>query len=333
MNVVFVCKAPRGSRLGNRITALRWKKLVEELGHRVVITSSLPRGPYDVLVALHARLAAGAVAWSRATHASRPIVVALTGTDLYRDIHHDVAAKESLALADRLIVLHERAPLDVPRPFRNKTRVIRQSAPSPPRQTRGDAKERDAFEVAFVAHLRAEKDPMRVAAAVRLLPASSRVRVRHVGRALSEELDAQATEETKTNPRYAWLGEVSPARARRLIARSHVLVLTSIMEGGANVLGEAIVAGTPPITSRIPAAVAALGETYPGFFPAGDTRALARILSRAEREPAFLAELRRQTRARRHLFTAKAERSAWRSLLAELTPSAGARRGGPHPIR
>ena len=317
MKVVFVCKAPRGSRLGNRITVLRWKKLVHELGHSVVITSSLPRGSYDVLVALHARLAADAVAWSRTTHPSRPIVVALTGTDLYRDIHYDAQAKESLLLADRLIVLHERAPLDVPKAFRAKTRVIRQSAP-PVRQVPAGTKGRDAFEVAFVAHLRAEKDPLRVAAAVRLLPKESRLRVRHVGRALSEELAAAATKETETNPRYAWLGEVSPARARSLIARSHILVLTSIMEGGANALGEAIVSGTPPITSRIPAAVAALGETYSGFFPVGDTRALAQMLSRAEDEPEFYARLRRQTRARRHLFTAKAEKSAWHALLAEL---------------
>jgi putative glycosyltransferase (TIGR04348 family) len=322
MDVVLVCKAPRGSRLGNRITALRWTNLLRELGHHVVITSALPRGAHDVVVALHARLAAEAVRWSRQTHPSRPIVLALTGTDLYRDIHHDADAKRSLALADRLVVLHERAPLDVPEAFRAKVRVIRQSAPSTPNQPRARRQASGGFNVAFVAHLRAEKDPLRAAAAVRLLPATSSVRIVHVGRALSENLGAQAIEESRMNPRYEWLGEVTPARALRLIAGSKALLLTSLMEGGANVLGEAIMAGVPPITSRIPAAVAALGEKYPGFFPVGDTRGLARLLTRAEREPSFLAELVRQTRARRPLFTARAEKSAWRALLAELRPKA-----------
>lgn len=206
MRVVFVCKAPRGSRLGNRITAERWRTLVEQLGHRAQITSTMPRGPYDVLVALHARHAADAVKWSRERHPEAPIVLALTGTDLYRDIHEDEDAKRSMLLADRLVVLHERAPRDVPRRFREKVRVVRQSAPA----TVSRAKKRETFDVAFVAHLRAEKDPFRVAEAVRLLPASSRVRVAHVGRALNDEHRVRARRETAENPRYEWLGEVSP---------------------------------------------------------------------------------------------------------------------------
>ena len=315
MRVLIVCPVPAGSRLGNRVTALRWRALIAELGHRVSITTGLPATPCDVLVALHARKSAAAVTASREAHPQRPIVVALTGTDLYRDIHDDASAQRSLALADRLVVLHEGAPREVPRPLRHKICLIRQSADPPPRPLRGSAR---SFDVAFVAHLRPEKDPLRVARAVRLLPADSRLRVLHAGRALTPQDRRAAEREQGTNTRYRWLGELSHARVRAIIARARVLVLTSVLEGGANVLAEAIMAGTPPIASRIPASVAALGADYPGLFPVGNTRALARLLRRAETEPAFLAELARCARARRHLFARAAERAAWRALLGDL---------------
>ncbi len=321
MRVAMVCPAPAGSRLGNRVTALRWKEILRELGHDVVITTASPRGPYDVLLALHARHSAEAVRWSRETHPARPIVVALTGTDLYRDILHDAAAQRSLDLADLLIVLHDRGSLALPRSYRAKVRVIRQSADVPrvPKPTKRVARAaRVSFDVAFVAHLRAEKDPLRAALAARALPAESRLRIIHVGRALSHEFGAAADAEQARNPRYRWLGEVSPTASRALIARSQLLVLTSVMEGGANVLVEAIVAGTPILASRIPACVAALGARYPGLFKVGDTAALSRLFCRAERDPKFLAALAREVRTRRPLCSRTVETSAWRALLREL---------------
>ena len=320
MRVAMVCPAPAGSRLGNRVTALRWKKLIEELGHQVVITTGAPCRRYDVLLALHARHSAEAVRESRSTHPSLPIVVALTGTDLYRDILHDAAAQRSIDLADTLVVLHDRGALALPRRYRAKVRVIRQSA-DPPRLVKksSEPSRRVAtFDVAFVAHLRAEKDPLRAALAARALPAGSRLRVLHAGRALSERARADADGEQASNPRYHWLGELSPAASRALIARSQLLVLTSVMEGGANVLGEAIVSGTPIIASRIPATVAALGARYPGLYAPGDTDALSRLFDRAERDTAFFATLRRQTRARRSLFSRAVEKAAWRALLREV---------------
>lgn len=315
MHVVIVCPYPAGSRLGNRITAVRWRELLVALGHRVSVTTGLPRGRYDVLVALHAYKTAESVRWSRAQHPERPIVVALTGTDLSRDIHLHPEARRSLELADRLVVLHDLALDEVPARMRKKVRVIRQSA-EPPRVR--PPRSREAFDVALVAHLRPEKDPLRAALAARLLPGSSRVRIVHAGRALSGEWKRRAQAEQAANPRYAWLGEVSPERAKRTIAAARLMVLTSTSEGGANVLGEAIVAATPVLASRIPAAVSALGSGYRGFFTTGDTAALARLLGRAERDASFLALLTRQTRARRHLFVRSGERNAWRSLLGEL---------------
>ncbi len=319
MRVAMVCPAPAGSRLGNRVTAVRWKKLLGELGHQVVITSGRPRGQSDVLLALHARHSAEAVRWSRAAHPARPIVLALTGTDLYRDILDDASAQRSLDLADLLVVLHDRGALALPTRYRAKVRIIRQSADPAPARARKPATSSGTFDVAFVAHLRAEKDPLRAALAARALPEESKVRIAHAGRALGDAFRAAAETEQTSNPRYLWLGELAPAASRSLIARSRLLVLTSVMEGGANVLGEAIVSGTPIVAARIPATVSALGARYPGLFSCGDTAALTRLLLRAEREPRFLARLAYQTRARRPLFSRSVEKAAWRALLRELS--------------
>ncbi len=316
MRVALICPVPPGSRLGNRITALRWQRILRELGHRPFIATAHPSRDFDAMIALHARKSAEAVRVSRQTHPTRPIALALTGTDLYHDIHHDLAAQRSLQLADRLIVLHSGARRELPLRLRHKVLLVPQSAPKVRGKPRPPAS--DTFDVAVVAHMRKVKDPLRTARAARLLPADSRIRVLHAGRPLSDEMKRAALLEQQANPRYRWLGELPRWKARALIARSRLLAVTSEMEGGANVVSEALAADTPVIASRIPAMEAILGRSYPGLFPVGSTEALARLLSRAERDPAFLAELRRRCRARRGVVSPARERAALRRLLAEL---------------
>src|SRR6266404_3120816 len=311
VRVALICPVPPGSRLGNRITALRWQRMLRALGHRPFISTANPARDFDAMIALHARKSAEAVRVSRQTHPTRPIALALTGTDLYHDIHHDLAAQRSLQLADRLIVLHSGARRELPLRLRHKVLLVPQSAPKVRGKPRPPAT--DTFDVAVVAHMRKVKDPLRTARAARLLPADSRIRVLHAGRPLSDEMKRDALLEQHENPRYRWLGELPGWKAR-----SRLLAITSEMEGGANVVSEALAAGTPVIASRIPAMEAILGRSYPGLFPLGSTEALARLLSRAERDPAFLAELRRRCRARRGVVSPARERAALRRLLAEL---------------
>ena len=135
---------------------------------------------------------------------------------------------------------------------------------------------------------------------------------------MSPEAAAQAREEAARNPRYKWLGELSPGRARALIGRSHLLCLTSEMEGGANVLSEAAAAGTPILASRIACTEGLLGSDYPGLFPVGDERALSAALLRAERDPAFLADLERRALALGETLSPAAEKAAWAALLAAI---------------
>ena len=317
MRVALVCPAPKGSRLGNRITALRWAAMLRALGHRAVLVAPGEAPRCDLLIALHARRSVPSVERSLREAPERPIVVALTGTDLYRDIQVDAQAQRALEVAALLIVLHSGAAAELPARLRGKARLVPQSAPRPARKRSPAAR---AFAVAVVAHLRSEKDPLRTALAARLLPSDSRLRVVHAGRALTKAMGAAARKEQRHNPRYRWLGEVPRWKARALIAASRLLVVTSEMEGGANVVSEAVAAGTPVIASRIPSMEAILGRDYPGLFPLGDERALAALLLRAERDQDFLADLRGRCLLLRPLLSPAREKAALRSLLAELLP-------------
>jgi putative glycosyltransferase (TIGR04348 family) len=302
---------------GNVQTATRYVRILRRLGHRVTVTTAYEREAPDLLIALHARRSYPSIRRFAARHPGRPLVVVLTGTDLYRDIHTRAHAQQSLTLATRLVVLQQAGLVELPAPLRPKTRVIYQSAAT----VRAQPRPTTYFRVVVVGHLRPEKDPLRTARAARLLPAASRIRVVQVGAALSPAMEARVRGETARNPRLRWLGALPRARTRRLIAGSHLLALTSHMEGSANVLGEALAQSTPTpvVASRISGLVGTLGEDYPGYFAVGDTRALADLLWRAESDATFYAALTAHCAAVAPLVAPAHEHAAWQALLAELS--------------
>jgi putative glycosyltransferase (TIGR04348 family) len=269
--------------------------------------------PADVLIALHARRSHAAIARFAAEFPRRPLVVMLTGTDVYRDIQFDADARHSLGLATRLVVLQDMGVAELPPEHRVKTRVIYQSAPTlkpAPHPVR-------TFDVCVVSHLRDEKDPFLAAHAARLLPASSRVRVLHVGGPLQEGMAEKALE--LNSPRWRWLGALPHGHARRRIARAHALVISSRMEGGANVICEAVAAGTPVLASHISGNVGMLGADYAGYFPVGDAAALAELMSRCETDTTFFVNLKNQCAVRAPLFTPEREAAAVRALIEEFS--------------
>lgn len=314
MKLVLVTPAPPGSLRGNRVTAERWARLLGELGHEVSVVERWQGEPCDLLVALHARRSADSVERFRTEHPAVPVVVTLTGTDLYDDLPKDPRVLATLEQADLLIGLHDEVAADLPPELRSRVRVIRQSAepvtPAPPAG--------EGFPVCVLAHLRPVKDPLLAARAARLLPPRSRVSVVHAGAALTAEEEQQARREMAENPRYRWLGELPQAQALALLAGSRLLVLTSRLEGGANVVSEAIAQGVPVLSTRISGSVGILGEGYPGLFPVGDAAALAELLSRAETDERFYDGLARRCRALQGELSPAREREAWRDLLAEV---------------
>ncbi len=316
MNVRLVTPAPPGSRKGNRVTAQRWAHVLRSLGHRVAVAQEYRGGRCDVLIALHAAKSHASVVHFREKYTDAPLVLALTGTDLYDAIHTDPRARQSLELATRLVVLQPLAADELPEHLRGKVRVIYQSV-EPPRSK--PPMRPGVLEVCVMGHLRPVKDPMRTALAARLLPPESRVRVLHLGAALSPEMAGLARAEEAVNPRYRWLGERPRGLALRLLSRCRLLVLTSRLEGGANVISEAVVVSVPVLSSHIAGSVGLLGPDYPGYFPCGDTEALAALLGRAETDSDFYDRLKSWCEGLRPMFDPARERQSWRDLLAELS--------------
>jgi len=315
MKIQIVTPAPVKSTYGNRITAERWARILRQLGHRVLISQRYEQQPLDLLVALHARRSHSSIARFHRLHPDSPIVLALTGTDVYRDIHKSAGARDSLALADRIVVLQPRALRELTPAQRKKAVVIYQSIDALKKPRVKPAS--DHFDVCVVGHLRSVKDPFRAALAARMLPESSQIRVVQIGGAMSKEMEKRARAEMRKNHRYLWHGALSRKRTLSLLARSNVCVISSLMEGGANILSEAIVADVPVLASRIAGNIGILGEDYPGLFRAGDTHKLMRLMLRAEADREFIDSLQNHVRELAPLFDPERERSAWSSLLEQ----------------
>jgi putative glycosyltransferase (TIGR04348 family) len=313
MKIALVTPAAANSRYGNRNTAVRWAELLRELGHQVIIQECWNGRSADLLLALHARRSHDSVLRFAERYPERPLILALTGTDLYRDIREDANAQESMELATRMIVLQDMGLRELTPPLRRKTRVIYQSCEAVPRQP----VIRSCFEIVVSGHLRAEKDPFCGATALSHLPARSRIRITQIGGARDKALAGEARSWIKQEPRYVWLGELQRPHALATLARARAMLISSRMEGGANVVSEALMARVPVIASRIPGNVGMLGPDYGGYYPVGNARELARLLRRIETDSDFLKTLRQQCAERRKLLSRSQERKKLRSLITE----------------
>ncbi|KAE8546566.1 MULTISPECIES: selenoneine biosynthesis selenosugar synthase SenB [Marinobacter] len=316
MRLTIVTPAGPDSKAGNRATALRWQNLLESAGHQVEVVTQYEGQEPDCLIALHAWRSAEAVKQYRQAWPEKPLIVVLTGTDIYRFQHEfpDIT-RASMDAADLLIGLHDLVAEDIPERYHDKLLCLRQSAPKP--SVAGSARaERDQFHVCVIGHLRDEKDSLRAAWACYHLPEDSRVVVSCAGKAHNEAWREKALEESRSNPRFHYLGELDKPKLEHLMAVSNLMVISSVMEGGANVVSEACRAGLPILASDIPGNRGLLGDDYPGYFPVKDDEALARLMLRAETDVEFLAELRAKVTALASTFTPERELESLEQALA-----------------
>jgi len=335
MNILIATPDPPTDQAGNETTSTRWARLLRDLGQTTEIVYDYEDASFepDLLVALHAYKSHAAIEAYLAAHPDRPLVVALTGTDLYKYRSDHPEVDTNIERADALVDLHERATDELAPEARPKTHVIFQSVgrltvvdalrqkwsagPDASRSLPDELKD-GAFNVIVAAHLRDVKDPLLTARAARLLENDSEIHVHHIGRALDASWEEKANNEERTNARYTWHGEVSRSEALRLVAASALLCSTSTLEGGPNVVGEAIAVGTPVLATEIPGHVGLLGDDYRGYVPVGDEEALAETLERAEHEGRVYRTLREQCHRRLDRFDPARERRAWRELIDSL---------------
>lgn len=322
-SVVLVGPLVSAGTNGNLQTAYRWLKFISTTmsGHLASPDEFSVNGHLfrhtDLMIALHAKKSAAAIdQWPK----NKPLIVVLTGTDLYRDIHDSSQAQHSIEKADRLIVLQGLGDRQLPTHLREKSRVVYQSCSA--RQTL--SKTARHLRAVMVGHLRDEKDPLTYMAAAGQLK-SDAVYLDHIGEALDPALGQQAQLTAQKHKAYRWLGGLDHEKTRRRIQQAHVLVHASKMEGGAHVIMEAARCGTPVLASQIDGNVGMLGEHYPGYFPLGDSKRLAEMLDQLRHEQqtgqkGLYTELCTHIAQRATLFTPENERQSLLAVIQEVLP-------------
>jgi len=313
LRISIVTPAMRGSRAGNRVTALRWAGLLRQLGHRPALTDRWRDQECDVLVTVHAQKSAPAVLAARAARPTLPIATLLSGTDIYPSFAPDAETLAALDAADALLALQPRAVDVLPEQLRGRARTIVQSA------TAVTAARAPGFQVCVLAHLRPVKAPLLAVQAVTALPRDIPVTLVLAGDRLDEAYSAEVLAAVEQEPRVAWRGALDRRSSKALLAESAACLVPSRAEGGANVVSEAIATDTPVLCSAIPGNLGLLGDDWPGAFADGDVTACAALLQRAATDAAFLDDLCARTQRLQENVRPARERAAWAALLAEIS--------------
>jgi putative glycosyltransferase (TIGR04348 family) len=315
-SICIISPALAAANNGNWQTAKRWQQMLSNDYH-VEIMLQWDGRPFDAMLALHARRSADSIAQWSAKFPAKLIALALTGTDLYRDIAVDPLAQQSLKLAHRLVVLQDMGPKSLPAEFQSKCQVIFQSTPRRQRVQKTTQKLR----ALMVGHLRSEKSPETYFAAARALAHRHDIVLDHIGAPLDAELGELARQLAAEVLTYRYLGEQTHEQTRTQIARAHVLVHPSRMEGGAHVVMEAVMSGTPVLASLIDGNVGMLGADYSGYFDCGDADQLAKALIECREgqnlPDSKLNQLARQCSFREKLFEPLAEKTSLLRIFAQ----------------
>ncbi len=315
MRILLATPAEPGTQSGNGRTAARYVELWSALGHEVIVTTEQRFEEVELLVALHATKCAAVLDTFAERAPAVPRMVVVAGTDLSGS--ERARFELSLERASAIVTLQPLALQALPERFAGKARSIVQSVLLPAR-LRDAQRRRVDCEIALVAGLREVKDPLRIAYATVDLPAPSRIFVTHYGPSLDAELALEANELMKRNPRYRWHGPQPHETTLDLMHRASALCNTSLSEGGANVVSEALALSCPVLCSAIPGNLGVLGSDWPATFTSGSTEALRDLLLRFEADADLRDDLAQRTAHLRELVQPACEREGWAQLFSAM---------------
>lgn len=313
MKVCVASPYPLSDLKGNSVTTARIVRVLDEGGIEARGSHGYDGEPTDILITLHAIKGAPALFDFKKRKPKGKVVILLTGTDIYQGLPKgSKMGEDALREADRIVVRQEAAILRLPEQVRAKTVVIRPSLdpiavkPSP---------SQSRFIISVVGHLRPVKRPFLTIETLAQHPEWSDVEVWQIGQALDEEMRKTAEFWAEEDGRYRWFGGVPRMESLALCCKSSLTINSSILEGGANAVLEAMTMGVPVLASRIEGNVGLLGNDYPGYFEEGR---MAKALQAIMDQRVDLDEWNRLLADRLRLFSRERESNSWLELLTEL---------------
>ena len=313
MKVCVASPYPLSELKGNSVSADRIVKMLNERGIEARGSYGYDSEPADILISLHAIKGAPAIFEFKKKQPKGKVIILMTGTDIYQGLPEgSQIGEEALEEADRIVVPQEAAILKLPEEVRGKTVVIRSSLDSIAIKA---SPSRSPFVISVVGHLRPVKRSFLTIETLAKRPEWSDIEVWQIGQALDEEMRKKAEVWANDYQRYRWFGGLPRRESLALCAKSSLTINSSILEGGANAVLEAMTMGVPVLASRIEGNVGLLGDDYPGYFEEGQMdEALQAIIN----QRVDLQEWIRLSANRLPLFSRERESNLWLELLTEL---------------
>ena len=301
---------------GNFCSALQYQIILQDLGHRVELANRYIEQDAEVLIAINADKNNSHIRKFNSDNPQSKIILILSGTDIYPE--PSAKAIDSMEVGNVLVLLQSHGIDQVPPLYRNKSTIIYQSIEKLSVDS-GRSKSDSEFRVVLISNIRSVKDPLIASRACRLISPASKLKITHVGYCLDEGLGLELTQENKSNIRYEWVGGLSRLEAMTILSESHVLLITSQHEGAGRVVGEAIQLGVPIVSTNNLGVTGILGDDYEGYYPVGDAKALSDILTKAEEDKEFLAQLNIHCQNRSSLFDIEEEKKNWEKLINDFS--------------
>ena len=301
---------------GNFCSALQYQIILQDLGHRVELANRYIEQDAEVLIAINADKNNSHIRKFNSDNPQSKIILILSGTDIYPE--PSAKAIDSMEVGNVLVLLQSHGIDQVPPLYRNKSTIIYQSIEKlsvDSERSKSDSE----FRVVLISNIRSVKDPLIASRACRLISPASKLKITHVGYCLDEGLGLELTQENKSNIRYEWVGGLSRLEAMTILSESHVLLITSQHEGAGRVVGEAIQLGVPIVSTNNLGVTGILGDDYEGYYPVGDAKALSDILTKAEEDKEFLAQLNVHCQNRSSLFDIEEEKKNWEKLINDFS--------------